>query len=90
MFAASALFISNESQISIDEPILEIDGLIDSVLDKTCILDILDTWGIEYSPCRTGEFSHRTKCPLTLHSFGDERTASFFIVDSDLVLIQGF
>jgi hypothetical protein len=62
----------------IDEPLLETDGLIDTLLDKICILDILDRYEVEYSICRTGEFSHRAKCPFPLHAFGDERTASFF------------
>ncbi len=63
----------------IEEPLLEIEGLLDVVLDKVNILDILDKWGIEYAACRTGEFTHRMKCPFPLHAFGDERTASFFV-----------
>ena len=63
----------------INEPLLEVDGFIQAILDKVYILDILDKWGIEYSVCRSGEFSHRAKCPLPLHAFGEERTASFFI-----------
>lgn len=62
-----------------NEPLLEVDGLLDVVLDKANILNILDSWGIEYTACRTGEFTHRTKCPFPIHAFGDERTASFFI-----------
>jgi len=71
--------MSEQDWGQIDEPLLEIDGLLDVVLDKVNILDILDKWGIEYSTCRTGEFTHRSKCPFPLHAFGDERTASFFI-----------
>ena len=63
----------------IDEPLMEIDGLIKAILDKVNILDIIDKWGIEYSPCKTGEFTHRMKCPFPVHAFGDERTPSFFI-----------
>jgi len=71
--------MSTQGWGEIDEPLLEIEGLLDVVLDKAYILDILDKWGIEYTLCRTGDFSHRTKCPLPLHAFGEERTASFFI-----------
>jgi hypothetical protein len=63
----------------IDEPFLEIDGFIDIILDKINILDILDKWGIKYSACRTGEFTHRMKCPFPSHAGGNERTASFFV-----------
>lgn len=71
--------MSVEEWTSISDPIWEIDGIIDTILDKTCILDILDTWGVKYSVCRTGDFTHKSKCPLELHAFGDERTASFFV-----------
>ncbi|KKN11739.1 hypothetical protein LCGC14_1023420 [marine sediment metagenome] len=63
----------------IDEPIFEIEEFTDIVLDKVHILDIFDKLGIEYFPCQTGEFTHRTRCPLTKHLFGNERTASLFI-----------
>jgi len=63
----------------IDEPLIEIEGLIGVILDKVNILSILDKWGIEYSACKTGEFTHRAKCPFPMHSFGDERTPSFFV-----------
>jgi len=63
----------------INEPIWEIDEFIDVILDKAFILDILDKWGIEYSACRTGDFSQRAKCPLPRHLDGGERTASLFI-----------
>jgi len=71
--------MSKQEWAQIEEPLIEIEGLLDVVLDKAHILDILDNWGIEYSVCRTGEFTHRTKCPFPLHAFGDERTASFFV-----------
>lgn len=66
----------------INEPILEIDGLLDVILDKINILDILDRWGVKYSVCRTGEFTHKMKCPFPLHAGGNERTASFFVSEN--------
>ena len=63
----------------IHEPLWEIDEFIDVVLDKVFILDILDKYGVEYSACRTGDFSQRTKCPFPKHLDGSERTASLFI-----------
>lgn len=65
--------------VNIDSPVLEIDGFIDAILDKSNILTILDKYGVEYTPCRTGEFTHKAKCPLPVHFFGEERTASFFV-----------
>lgn len=67
------------SWTEITEPVFEIERFTDIVLDKIHILDILDTWGIEYSPCQTGEFTHRARCPLIKHLSGNERTASLFI-----------
>lgn len=63
----------------IDEPVFEVERFTDIVLDKIHILDILDKWRVEYSPCTTGEFTHRTRCPFTKHLLGNERTASLFI-----------
>lgn len=63
----------------INEPMWEVDEFINVVLDKAFILDILDKWGIEYSACRTGDFSQRAKCPFPKHQDGGERTASLFI-----------
>lgn len=63
----------------IEDPLWEVDEFIDVVLDRAFILDILDKWGIEYAPCRSGDFSHRSKCPFPKHLDGGERTASLFI-----------
>lgn len=66
----------------IEAPWLEIDQYADILLDKIDFLDILDECGVEYWDCRSGEFTHRMKCPLPIHDFGGERTASMFL-DTD-------
>lgn len=67
----------------IEAPEFEQEGFIETLLDKTSILDILDKYRIEYMECRTGSFTHRGKCPFPLHADGDERTASFFISEDN-------
>jgi hypothetical protein len=63
----------------IDMPWVEIDEFAKIIVDKVHFLDILDQYKIEYSPCISGEFTHRMKCPLPAHGDGSERTASCFI-----------
>lgn len=55
------------------------DNIQNVLLDKINILDILDKWGLTYSPCVSGDFEYRMKCPFPNHKSGDERTASLFI-----------
>lgn len=65
--------------VEINAPWFEIDEFVDILVDKVHILDILDKWNIEYADCQSGEFSHRLRCPLPAHLSGGERTASFFV-----------
>ncbi len=69
------------SWIDKDDPVVEYDNFIDIIVEKVPILQVLDKFGIEYSECKSGNFTHRAKCPLPLHSNGCERTASFYISD---------
>ena len=66
----------------IDMPWFEMEGFMDILVDKVHILDILGKYKIDFMPCRSGEFTHRLKCPLPVHMFGEERTASFFISEA--------
>lgn len=70
-----------KSWTEIDAPMFEQEGFIETLLAKTSILSILDKYGVKYSECRTGNFTHRGKCPF--HANGDERTASFFVSDEN-------
>jgi len=66
----------------INMPWFEVDEFIEILVDKVHILDILDKWGIEVTACPSGEFTHRLRCPLPAHADGGERTASFFISET--------
>lgn len=70
-----------EDWTEIEDPLWENDHFIDLVLDKTSLIDILDLYNVEYSPCQTGDFAYRSKCPFPKHLDGGERTASLFISD---------
>lgn len=58
---------------------LEPRQLVEILLDKIDFLDIIEECGVEYWECSAGEFTHRMRCPLPIHDFGGERTASFYI-----------
>jgi len=62
----------------IEAPWADIDNFIDILIDKVDFLDILDECDLEYWECQ-GDSTHRMKCPLPVHDFGGERTASMFI-----------
>jgi len=61
----------------IDMPWIENEGLMDFLIEKANILDILDEFDIEYIETSSGEFSHKLRCPF--HADGDERTPSMFV-----------
>lgn len=65
----------------INAPWFEVEGFLDLLVDKVSILDILNKWGIGFSPCQTGDFTHKLRCPLPSHTIagGRERTASFYV-----------
>lgn len=73
----------NKDWTEINEPFFEVEGFIDILLDKISILDILTRCSVEYYSCKSGDFSHKAKCPLPIHSFGNERTPSFFISEEN-------
>jgi len=66
-----------------DTPWADIENIYEIILDKVNILDILDKYDIEYSKSFSGSFSHKLKCPLLSHLDGRERTASFFVSESN-------
>lgn len=63
----------------IDEPWFEIDDFDNVILSVIDIIDILDILKIEYNQCRSGEFTHRIRCPFKIHADGAERTPSCYV-----------
>jgi len=61
------------------EPWFAIDGFDDVILSRVNIIDILDMLDIEYGQCRSGEFTHRIRCPFKIHAEGAERTPSCYV-----------
>lgn len=61
----------------IDEPWFIIDDFDSVISDLLSIIDILEMFEIEYSYCRTGEFTHKLRCPF--HADGEERTPSCYV-----------
>lgn len=57
----------------------KIDNFSAVVLDKINILDILDKYEIEYYAASSGNFTHKLKCPFSIHLGGSERTASLCV-----------
>ncbi|MFA5024093.1 MAG: CHC2 zinc finger domain-containing protein [Patescibacteria group bacterium] len=49
------------------------------IVEKVSLLSLLDYYKIDYMPCSSGNFDHKMKCPLPMHSEGSERTASCFV-----------
>lgn len=60
-------------------PWFEEDNFLDKIISNVNIIDVLSALGLDYSVCDTGDFTHRLKCPLPVHRFGNERTASLFV-----------
>jgi len=66
-----------------DEKIYETDEVVEILLDKVPILRILDKCEVEYFESPAGEFTHKAHCPLPVHDFGTEPTASLFISEKN-------
>lgn len=65
--------------MDIDAPWFEVDGFSDFVSANVSIISIMDSLGIEYGACRSGEFTHRLRCPFVIHMDGMERTPSLYV-----------
>jgi len=63
----------------INAPWFEIERFPQLVESKINIIDVLGLLKLEYSQSRSGEFTHRMRCPFKIHADGEERTPSLFM-----------
>ena len=70
-----------------NEPWMEIENFDKAILDKICILDIIDKYNLEYTRISAGNFTHKLRCPFPNHLGGQERTASLYISENNGWLI---
>ena len=65
-----------------DMPWVENENFPKAVVEKVAILELLDSFKLEYTPCSSGDFTHKMKCPFPIHADGQERTASCYVSET--------
>jgi hypothetical protein len=61
----------------------EFDDFAETIAKKVPIVEVLTRFGIELTECRSGDFTHKARCPLPKHANGGERTASFYASETN-------
>ena len=63
-------------------PWIDNDNFPRIIVEKANFVALLDKFKIEYMTCASGDFTHKLKCPLPIHSGGEERTPSCYFSET--------
>lgn len=76
--------LDNDIWTDEEQPWLENDGFVQTIIDKVAFFDILDKYGLEYQKTGARNSSCKLRCPFPSHMNGEERTPSLHISNENL------